>query len=197
MSNSQRFSEIENKLRLLEQKLESFQAPAIRNDFSELEDRVRKAEQRVAFLTDANKIAAVEDRKTFARMDLVETTLEEINTTLTPLQELLNDNQAVEPREERLPDAGHGPSIASFTKGTALPGLNLEGASLDDLKKLRKFVNKRIKAVSRQKAEPETGAIETTINYQKPQDEASPEGRPERLPTERASRAGNCSSTCF
>ena len=176
MNNSQRFSDIENKLRLLEQKLESLQAPAIRNDSSELEDRVLKAEQRVAFLTDAYKIAAVEDRKTVARIDLVETSLERIKTTFTPLQELLNDNQSVEPCEERLPDAGQGPSIASFTKGTALPGLNLEGVSLEDLKNLRKLLNKRIKAASRQKAEPETGVVETTINYQKPQDEASPEG---------------------
>jgi len=57
MDSSQRLSDMENKLKLLEQKFENLQAPAIRKDFSELEDRVRKADQKVAFLTEANKIA--------------------------------------------------------------------------------------------------------------------------------------------
>jgi len=104
---------------------------------------------------------------------LVEASLDGIKTTFAPLRELLKDNQAVESREEHPPNPGDGPSTASFTKETALPGLNLEGASLDDLKRLKKLVSKKIKAVSKQKVEPETNASEMMISYQKVQEEVS------------------------
>jgi len=190
MNNSQRMSDLETKLKLVEQRLEGFQAPAIQKDLSELEDRVRKADQKVAVLTEANKIAAVEDRRTVARLELVEAGLEGVKTTLAPLQELLKDNQAVEPREIRPHDTGDNPLTTSSMKETAFLGLDLEGASLADLKKLRSLVNKKIKAASKQKAEPNVDDGEATISYEKPQEGTVPEGGTKRPPTDMAPRAG-------
>ncbi len=71
--------------------------------------------------------------------------------TLAPLQELLKDNQVVEPLKEQLPNADRGPLRVSPTKEVRFLGVNLGEASLEDLKKPRRLVSKRIKAVSKLK----------------------------------------------
>jgi len=189
MEGSQRLSNLENKLKTLEQRLESFQAPAIQKDISELEDKIRKVDQKASLLTDANKVAAMEDRKTIVRIDQLETDLEGLRTTLAPLQELLRDNQVVQSSEQQ-PSGANGCRATIPVEEAAFQGMNLDGASLEDLKKMRKLVNKKIKALSKQGTEPKSNLSpnEMTITYEKQQDETKLQEESEHHPDKKATR---------
>jgi len=182
MKNSQRFSDLEGRIKSVGLKLEGFQAPNIQKDLTELEEKVRRTEQKANQLLEANKIAAVEDRRTTSRVDLIETGLEGIKKTLAPLQELLNDNQAALKREEKPSFVTENQKMPSLDNDEGFPGLNLEGASLEDLKKLRKLVSKKIKAASKKKPEINPNQGEATITYEKSHADRGALREPERNP---------------
>jgi len=84
-----------------------------------------------------------------------------------PLQELLKDNDEALKREEMPSGIIENQKKPSLENEEGFPGVNLEDASLEDLKRLRKLVNKKIKAASKKKPETSPNQGETTITYEK------------------------------
>jgi hypothetical protein len=72
--------------------------------------------------------------------------------------------------------------MPSLDGDEGFPGLNLEGASLEDLKKLRKLVSKKIKAASKKKPEINPNQGEATITYEKSHADRGALREPERNP---------------